>query len=196
MRALSVVVLVAAACAHRTETHPSNLRSSDFAVYQAALDSMFVSRAPSSFSQLVIGDSTEVFKGQNLAGTLISTFSRLSLVDTAAVKDLTTRSREAHALKELSRLGLRIPVVFVDRQALKSFPGQGPDKYWSQFYQRYPGSRGLIRLSAIGYGANGDLAILMVDQFCGGLCGNGYIVALRRVGGMWRITAIQRTWVS
>jgi len=106
------------------------------------------------------------------------------------------RSRERHSLRELTRLGLRVPIAFANQETLNSFPRQDPEKYWAQFYQKYPGSNGVIELSAIGYSPGQDRAIVRVDQGCGMLCGNGYIVALRRAGGVWRIAAVQQTWVS
>ena len=196
MRSLSFVILLTTACAHLKEVPAADLGSSDLAVYRAVLDSMFVGRGDSRITQLVLSDSTRPLKGENLIAGLIKEFSRLPGVDTAAVRDLAIRSRERHSLEGMSRLGLKVPITLVNRQTLSSLPRDAPDKYWSAFYQRFPGSSGSIELSAIGYSPNKDLAILLVDQGCGSLCGSGYVVALRRVADGWRIAAIQQTWVS
>jgi hypothetical protein len=111
------------------------------------------------------------------------------------VRDFEARSGEPHSLTGLRSLRLRVPVVLVDDQTLNSFP-EDLDKYWSQFYQRHPGSSGLISLSSIGYNSKSDFAILMAYQECGVICGNGYMAALRRVGEIWRIVAIESTSVS
>ena len=195
MRSLSLVLLTTA-CTHLKEVPAADLGSSDLAVYRTVLDSMFVRRGDSRITQLVLSDSTTSLKGENLVAGLIKEFSRLPGVDTAAVRDLAIRSRERRSLEGMPRLGLKVRITLVNRQTLSTLPRENPDKYWSEFYQRYPGSSGSIELSAIGYSPNKDLAILMVDQGCGSLCGNGYVVALRWVAGGWRIAAIQQTWVS
>ena len=195
MRSLSVLIFVAA-CAHRGEPPSPDLNNSDIAIYRLVLDSMFVTAGANRTSQLVLRDSTHVLNGGNLVRNLMVDFSRLPGIDTSAVRDFATRGLESQTLKELRRIGLRIPVVLIDRQVISSLPRQNPDQYWSQFYQRYPGSSGIIELYPIGYSTNGDLAVTMVDQGCGSLCGNGYVVAFRRMAGSWRIVAIQQTWIS
>jgi hypothetical protein len=195
MHSLSVVIFLLTSCAQQNATPAAHLRSSDLAIYQIVLDSMFVAGAAGRLRQLVLRDSTRVLDGQDPARTLKNDFFGYP-VDTAAVRDLLARSREARSLKEATRLPLRIPVTLVDRQTLSSLPQRDPERYWSEFYEKYPGSDGLIEVSTIGYGPNGDFAILLVDRGCGSLCGHGYIVALRRVAGVWRIASIQQTWIS
>jgi len=192
MRRMLVLVSVAVACAHRSETASPDLRSFDQAVYQTVLDSVVVPWASSGIRQLVIRNRTSVHR--QVAGSF-ERFYRLPQVDSAAVRGLEARSREPHPLTGLRSLKLRIPIVLVDDQTLNAFP-KDLDQYWSQFYQRYPGSSGLISLSSIGYNSKSDFAILMMYQECGVMCGNGYIAALRRVGETWGIVAIEGTPVS
>ena len=42
----------------------------------------------------------------------------------------------------------------------------------------------------------GDLLFVQTSYVCGGLCGVGWLYALRREGSEWRIAAIAWTWVS
>jgi hypothetical protein len=205
MRRLLSLGLILLGCVHRNEDGNGSARSVDLAVYRAVLDSMFVKAAPSRIVQLVVLDKTFVLKRATSVGSEFDAFYRLAGADTTAVRDLEALSREAHSLEALARLPLRIPVKLVSVETLKSLLSQPPDSsiqhldpdmYWKRFYKQYPGSLGQISLSAIGYSANGDWAILMLDQGCGSLCGNGYMVSVRRTGGEWRIANIQRTWVS
>jgi hypothetical protein len=205
MRRLLSVGLILLGCVHRNEVGSVHARSADLAVYRAVLDSMFVKARPSRVVQLVVLDKTFVLERATPVGSEFDAFYRFPGVDTTAVRDLDARSREAHSLEALARLALRIPTKLVSVETLKSLLGQPPDSsiqhldpdmYWKRFYEKYPGSLGQISLSAIGYSAKGDWAILMVDQGCGSLCGNGYMVSVRRTGGEWRIANIQRTWVS
>jgi hypothetical protein len=43
---------------------------------------------------------------------------------------------------------------------------------------------------------HGDLAFVETSYVCGGLCGNGWLYALRRHGTEWRLIAIAFTWIS
>jgi hypothetical protein len=70
-------------------------------------------------------------------------------VDSASAHDFAARSYEAHSLKRISSLRLRMPVLLLDRRALAALPREDPDKYWSEFYQRFPGISGLISLASI-----------------------------------------------
>lgn len=96
----------------------------------------------------------------------------------------------------IAALRLQMPVLLVNHSSLASLPRPDPDKYWSAFYQKLPGTNGLISVSAIGYSADGNHGVLMVDVGCGGLCGNGYIVVVSRERGEWHIARIENTWVS
>lgn len=188
---LLALLPVAVACAQRSETSPV-LRSHDQAVYQAVLDSLFVRGAPSGITQLIFRSRTSVHRG---GAGVFEHFYRLPGVDTAVVRDLEARSRAPHSLGLLRSLRLRIPVVLAEDQGLNSLPSD-LDHHWSEFYRRYAGSSGLISLSSIGYDPRFEVAILMVYQECGVACGNGYLVALRRVGDTWRIVATEATPVS
>jgi hypothetical protein len=189
---LLVLLYVAVACAHRSETLSTGFRSADQAVYQTVVDSIFAPWVSSGIRQLVIRNHTSVHRGGSAA---FRAFSQLPGFDTVAMRDFEARASEAHSLAGIRSLRVRIPIVLVDDQTLDSF-SKGLDKYWSEFYQRYPGSSGLISLSPVGYNSKADFAILMVYQECGVVCGNGYAIALRRQGETWRIVAMDGTPVS
>jgi hypothetical protein len=187
-------LFVATACTHRGSI-PADSHSSDLDVYKAVIDSMFVPRAASVVTRLAILDSTEVFKREN-STALVHSLLKLPEVDSAMALDLAARSYERRSLKGLTTVRLRMPLLLLDRRALASLPREDPDKYWREYYQRFPGVSGIIELSAIGYSADGSAGVLMVDTGCGSLCGNGYIVVVKRDRGLWRLARIQNTWVS
>ena len=216
MRRLALLLVLTTACAQRSDpgvgtprridpppsvvvvadSGLSALRSSDLAVYAAVLDSVFIAGRPSAISQIVVQDSTQVFKRERLVEGVIEELYKLPGVDSTAVRDFEARTRLSRSLAALRQVKLRLPIVLIDRATLRSLPRNNADLYWRAFYPMYPGSSGHIALSSIGYDATGELAVLMADQYCGSLCGNGYIVAVRRVGGVWRVTAFLGTWVS
>jgi hypothetical protein len=194
-RYIFTALLVVTGCAPHASTGSTNPYSSDLEVYRAVLDSMFTPDAQSRFSRIAVVDSTTVFKRENHVA-LVQSLIGVPGVDSTVARDFAARSYEAHSLKGLSTLRLRMPVLLVDRRALAPLPRADPDKYWTEFYQRFPDTNGLISLSAIGYNADGNLGVLMVDVGCGGLCGNGYIVVAKRESGKWYLATILNTWVS
>ncbi len=157
----------------------------DPAVYRAVLDSMSVPQGGKRPTQLVVTDSTLTVLSQDLE------LAKLRGVDNAAISDFHKRNRESHSIKYLSSPDLSVPIVLVSRQTLQSFLHNGPEPYWSEFYRRYPGSNGSISFSSIGYSADGNVALLVVEQSCGSLCGALSSVVVKRERGRWRVGVIQ-----
>ena len=162
------------------------------------LDSMFVPRGSNAnrVKQLVILDSTFTFRRENIVPGVFNDLYHLPGADSTAINDFAQRNLESHSLRYLSTLRLGIPIGLVSRETLSSLPHGDPEKYWGEFYRRYPGSGGSISFSAIGYGPDGNLALLMVATGCGSLCGAGYNVVVKKDAGRWRVRAIQMTVVS
>ena len=188
---IPLLYLTLCACTQVRFVSAPDLHSADPAVYRAVLDSMYVPQGANRPTQLVLIDSTFTIQPQGL-----EELYKLPGVDSAAVSEFQKRNSESHSLKYLSSADFSPPVVLVSRQTLQSFLHNGPDAYWSEFYRRYPGSGGSISFSSIGYSADRSVALLMVDQGCGTLCGAGSNVVVKREGGRWRVAIIQITVVS
>jgi hypothetical protein len=73
------------------------------------------------------------------------------------------------------------------------FSGKG---WWPDFYRLYPGSAGIVRFSEPVFSADGSRALVYVAHSCGGLCGTGWLVLLRRDGTSWRIEVQKMLWIS
>jgi hypothetical protein len=191
-----VVLLLVLCCARGSQLGAPTSEAADLDVYRAVVDSMFVPHSGSRIIRLVVQDSTTVWRRDELVRGSIERLFRMPGVDSTAVRDFEARNRNAHSLNTLKQLDLAIPIDLVNSETLKALPRTDAEKYWNEFYRRYPRSSGLIAFSAIGYSADGSIAVLMVDRGCGGLCGGGYIVSVRRSAGRWRIANIQGTWVA
>ena len=187
--------LITTACAHQSPRFGPIPGTPDLEIYAVVLDSMFAPRPISRYSPIAVVDSTQVFKRENSAA-LLESLIKVPQVDSTAARDLAARSYKPHSLKGIAGLRLRMPVMLLGHSALDSLPRPDPDKYWAEFYRKFPNTNGLISLSAIGYSAGGNLGVLMVDVGCGGLCGNGYIVVVKQQRGQWHIARIENTWVS
>ena len=54
----------------------------------------------------------------------------------------------------------------------------------------------ILCVSHVGLNLNKTEALLYVDHFCGGLCGRGEYVLMRKVNGVWHVVDSHVTWVS
>jgi len=64
------------------------------------------------------------------------------------------------------------------------------------FEARFPNNLGYFVVSHVGLNLNKTEALLYVDHFCGGLCGGGEYVLMRKINGVWHVVDRHRTWVS
>jgi hypothetical protein len=157
---------------------------------------MFLPGNSSRITQLVVVDSTSTYRLDGFGMATVDRLYGISGIDSAAISDYQARNQQPHSLKLLTGAGLRVPVVLVTSESLRVLPGDDPEKYWDRFYRRFPHSDGSISLSAIGYNAKGDAALLMVSHGCGALCGSGSIVVVRRDDGRWHVVSNTNLWMS
>jgi hypothetical protein len=66
----------------------------------------------------------------------------------------------------------------------------------SDFAAIFPKNVGYFVVSHVGLNLNKTEALLYFDQFCGGLCGGGEYVLMRKVNGVWHVVDHHGTWVS
>ncbi len=64
------------------------------------------------------------------------------------------------------------------------------------FEARFPNNIGHFVVSHVGMNLNKTEALLYVDHFCGGLCGGGSYVLMRKVNGAWYVIDHHATWMS
>ena len=58
---------------------------------------------------------------------------------------------------------------------------------WDNFWERYPGSSGLISFTSIGWSDDQREAVFSVRMACGELCGYRDLVVMRWIGRKWRV---------
>ena len=75
-------------------------------------------------------------------------------------------------------------------------PDVSLESYWESFYRRYPHSSGLVFFSKVGFNDRHDQAFVYVATSCGGLCGGGDYVLLKKVNGEWIVSKEENLWVS
>jgi len=202
LRASILILLSTIGCLQRTAGRQQVTESRDKDVYTALLDSVFTEPDKRHGDGVVIGDSTSasvyeenymVSRRSTDIGFVAELFRDFGYVDSTAVRSFENRNRSSVAIPQLSPSRGR--VVRAHSSTLDSLPRE-LKAHWRAFYELYPRSAGLISLSTVGYSSNGDVAIVMVGQACGALCGRGYLIGLRRKGGKWYVATIKPTWVS
>jgi hypothetical protein len=60
--------------------------------------------------------------------------------------------------------------------------------WWPDYYKKYPGSRGWLQFSRVGFSPDGKQALFYVVRTCGDLCGGGSYVVMAKKDSGW-ITA-------
>ena len=68
--------------------------------------------------------------------------------------------------------------------------------FWEDFYERYPGTAGFVRVSRPVLSADRERALLYLSHHCGGVCGSGHVLLLVRSGAQWRVEIDERIWIS
>ncbi|MEO7363207.1 MAG: hypothetical protein ABI120_22935 [Gemmatimonadaceae bacterium] len=185
----------------------------DAAVYAAVLDSLFDMQRSSAHPAVVLDDSTDHFPRDSVAPEFWEIFDALTTPDRSVTRNFESAVQTRIALRPIEgqlRNATRVPFVFSNatvyqrlRRAADSVSRGQPaaqsvavEVYWQGFRETYPTAGGVVLLSAIGYSRSGRIAVVNVKYGCGGLCGEGRVVMLRRESNGWHVVEIQRNTVS
>jgi hypothetical protein len=144
----------------------------------------------------VIRDSTEA-KGLVTAGLrtefMRRQFGFFSSVFESTLDDFIARNQTSTRLgpKAFTAEGT---VEIVMRKDLPST--DDPDKYWKEYYWKYPRARGLIAFSRPGFDKDRRYALVYFHTTCGNLCGERGYVLLRYIAGRWIVVRRVVTMMS
>lgn len=111
------------------------------------------------------------------------------------IRDFCEKNRKSRAIwPELTR---HLPTVLLsmkDKKTLFSESGDG----WKTFYEKYPGSPGIITVSRVGLNRDRTLALLYLGNQRHWLNGEGRLHVLKKEGDVWveQPVAIGPSWVS
>jgi hypothetical protein len=96
-----------------------------------------------------------------------------------AVQDLRTRSASVYPLPDSARTSYRDQRVSADsaRALLLRIQRDKVD--------RLPGRASVVRVSAIGFSRDGQLAVVQIAEMCGQMCGGVTLRAVRKHPGAW-----------
>ena len=94
-------------------------------------------------------------------------------------------------------LKLNISYQVLDTKTRKAlFEGVVPGTGWENFFKRFPGAPGLLRLSHVGFDDTLSHALVYVEHECGAECGTGHLFHLRlAAGGGWQVQGGVTVWM-
>jgi hypothetical protein len=108
-----------------------------------------------------------------------------------ALKDYTSANKTRWRLQK--KLGLNHPYTLVSDQEVNNAGGL------RQYGNAHPEIRGIISVSAVGFNADKTVALVFQSFHCGPLCGEGELVAFRKINGQWKrvpSSPIRCGWIS
>jgi hypothetical protein len=150
--------------------------------------------------RLVILDRTDVdllFMQRSYQDLVDGLLKRASdRVPAEMIRDFGEKNPESSAVwPELPR---HLPATLLTlRERDAFFPGE-LDEGWRRFYEKYPGSGGIITVSRVGLNRDKTLAFFYLGFVCGTLCGHGQLHVLKKEGDAWveLPVSIGPHWVS
>jgi hypothetical protein len=193
----ALMVLLAYVVPART-SNQVDVSAEEYAVHSAAITEMFFGEkvplvAQARMKLLVIQDATAANTDREKAKQDDPYFRKMFLTLAAGVvKDYQARNNEPARLKESFKL--KVKYVLAEKQEIERiFKGGG---WWEDFYERYPGSEGLIILSRVGFDAGMNQALVYFHHWCGPKCGRGYYLLLEKSSDRWQVVQRKQVWIS
>jgi hypothetical protein len=86
------------------------------------------------------------------------------------------------------------PYIVVPKADIEARLRENPRDPWPAFYMRYPDSGGFMVVSAVGFNASKDRAMVYMSHECNLLCGGGRYHLLEKVDGAWRAANLPTVW--
>ena len=173
------MLLLAVGCAL---TDACGAQSPEAAVQAAVIDSLFV--RPGT-RQVVIGDSTVSGGSHFVDEDYRSALKMLGALPDGLQRDFEAKRSENHRVDSLPT---RVPMRrFAASDRTEIGGTRDPNAFWKSFYERFPASSGLIRISRVGFSSDGASALALVEYGCGGLCGGTIYVLLAKQADRWTV---------
>lgn len=197
--ALSALLVASASslCTARAAVQSASLSEEEYAVYAALLTGMFTKDPTKT---VVLVDET---RGDRLGADMESVIfksivERLAPLSQAAVDDYRKKNEQTAKLSDHD--GFKFKHVLLEKRLWDEIFKDGAGG-WDDFYQKFSGSIGYVRLSRIGFDRKNSQAFVYVEHGCGGLCGRGtYVLLFKEKGAtgeaLWKIHKQGVAWIS
>jgi hypothetical protein len=105
------------------------------------------------------------------------------------------RSRNAASYTLEPNLDVELDYALMPEEEFQKLIRRGGST-WAQFHEEHPEASGIVSFSRVGFGANGDEALVEMGYRCGDLCGAGGLYLLVKEEGSWKIEEALMVWMS
>lgn len=166
------------------------------AIYSLALRESLLRKDDGKTRIVLLSQTSGGFPPGMAASTSFGANARKDLLDTAAADTKSDFQTKAGLQCDVpTNIEPRERIVFVTPNQMDAlFPKGAGD--WGAFGKKYPRAAGFTLVSAIGFNASQEQALVYVGHSCGMLCGSGYLVLLAKKQDKWEVQKIANIWVS
>jgi hypothetical protein len=163
-----------------------------YAVYAALIKNMYLEEG---VKLLVITEATGCVTPSDDKETENYFIEKLPELSPETLDDFRHQSRQCRTLS--GKFELPVKYVLITGKDLQPLNAEGEIVgFWQRFYARYPDSSGLLSFSNVGFNREMTQALVSTTRGCGGLCGAGYYVLLRKERGQWIVRYEVTAWIS
>jgi hypothetical protein len=186
--ALIALVVICTGCT----TAPAPGMVEEYAVYAAVVESLLLGE---DVELIVLRNQTAVTISEHddLAGDVQHVREQLGpAIERDTLNDYQRKNKKAHELEEC--LSVDVPCALLSAAEEDAIFREGGG--WSEFYETYPRSQGILSLSRVGFNQEADQAVVYVGNQADYKGGLGQYLLLTQDGGIWTVDDRVVTWVS
>jgi hypothetical protein len=172
-------------------------RSEENAIYGTIIREQFVDKTTTFVTIEAMSTNCEIYEKNSFRTPPLPADIFSELRDSMLISKETTDSYLAknQSPSEILLGDIDINYRLVSWEEIKSYFDEG-GKGWEEFYKKYPKSSGLIFFSRVGFNSHHDEAFVYVGHTCGGLCGSGGYVSLKKHRTTWVVQKSEGVWES
>jgi len=117
-------------------------------------------------------------------------------LDTTIFTALVENNVLAYNLDNKFNISTKTATLISNEESLYLFNSKDVNQSWSNFYRKYPNSKGMIEMSRVGFSSDKSQAIVAVGYYYGSLGADGLLIYLTKEQNSWRIIKTINSWVS
>ena len=143
----------------------------------------------------------KLLSDSNLEGSLKKRMIRHlgidSIKDTAheyIINDFITKNSTIYQIDQTPFEGNKNCILVLDSEINILLSEDKANSDWSEFFQRYPNSTGILSFSRVGFSEKKTQAIIYIEKHCGFHCGSGSYLFLGNSKNGWKVNSIYRIW--
>ena len=192
---LFMVFIALAGCSEDSNDPFVITTETEYAVYRALIEEMYVL----DWVKLIVIRNETVIDSQYYAGAF-GVPDELSL-SPEILNSIENQNRQPQAIS-CDKLALSVACEILDQEAFDQVFTRDDEHpkdiwdNWDRFYEKYPDSQGIMRLSRVGFNTDGSEALVYVGNTQHDLVGAGYYVLLVKKAGTWVVHSKELTWIS